>query len=157
MLIRGGQPTGGILPNDHLQKLSYKDRESSVRDLLSQNNTFGLVAEHEDGEIMGFSIAGPERFQNPLYKAEIYSIYVLKSYQRQNIGRDLFYSTLKKLEQLGFFSVSVWVLADNPYKKFYDNNGGQLIDTKIYDIDGFKATFSVYGWSDIRGNKNSDL
>ena len=52
----------GIIPAQHLAKLSYKKKEKLVRDIITAgDNRFILVAELETGEITGFTGAGPER------------------------------------------------------------------------------------------------
>ncbi|SFG95769.1 L-amino acid N-acyltransferase YncA [Desulfotomaculum arcticum] len=139
----------GIIPDEHLDNLSYEDAENSFSELISKNNCFLYVAENEVGEIVGFAAAGAERFENPYYQGEIYAMYVLKNNQRQGIGTLLFRSMLKELKQLGFFSVILWVLAGNRYKKFYEDHGGKQIEFKIMNINGFDAELIGYGWPDI--------
>ena len=42
------------------------------------------------GGIVGFSCAGPERSGDPTYRGEVYAIYILRAFQDQGLGRQLF-------------------------------------------------------------------
>jgi hypothetical protein len=44
----------------------------------------------------------------------------------------------------------VWVLAKNPYRKFYDKLGGKYIRSKEIEIGGTTYEEVAYGWKDLR-------
>lgn len=141
-----------ILPKDYLAQLSYQKREERWRQILataSEDNYFVYVAENEIGEIVAFADGGKERTGNEFYQSELYAIYVLKAYQHQGIGRCLFQTAVKKLNELGFLSMLVWVLADNPARKFYETLSGQQEYTKQIEIGGSLFTAIAYGWTNI--------
>jgi hypothetical protein len=47
-------------------------------------------------------------------------------------------------------SMSLWVLRDNPYRRFYDRVGGEVLaDEKQDDFSGRKVTSVAYGWRDL--------
>ena len=77
----------GIVPADYLACLSYRNRESAWKQLLTADRpgTCCFVAETEDGDIVGFANTGPEREGNSIYGGELYAIYILEGYQRMGI------------------------------------------------------------------------
>lgn len=140
----------GIVPESVLANLSYEKRENSWVKMLSnaaENNHFIYVAEDEAGQIVGFADGGAERDKDPIYKGELYAIYILKAYQRQGIGRRLNLSVVEKLFQAGFHSILVWVLADNPACQFYEALGGQKVYQKQIEIGGVMLDEVAYGWT----------
>ncbi|RAM49676.1 MAG: GNAT family N-acetyltransferase [Hapalosiphonaceae cyanobacterium JJU2] len=141
-----------ILPKEYLANLSYQQRESHWKQMLStaaENNHFIYVVEN-DGKIIAFANGGAERTNDPIYKGEIYAIYILKAYQRQGLGRRLIQSLVKRLDGLGLESMLVWVLADNPACKFYQALYGEQIYTKQIQRGDRTLNEIAYGWKDIR-------
>jgi ribosomal protein S18 acetylase RimI-like enzyme len=140
----------GIMPAEHLAKLSYEDRAAGWRNILANpdNPAFTLVAEANE-EVLGFATGGPERAGHPLYKAEISGIYVLEAWQRQGIGRQLTLAVVEGLQQRGFASMLVWVLKDNPCRGFYERLSGMPAGEKPVEIGGKKLVLAAYGWRDL--------
>lgn len=140
----------GIIPDQYLNNLSYEDREKGWRE-FPFCNSFIFVAEDETQNIIGFAAAGPERSSNPVYTGEVYAIYIYESYHNKGIGSMLIYSVMKRFEQLGVYSVLIWVLSDSSYRRFYERIGGHEVDSKLLEMEGFKNEITAYGWDDIRG------
>ncbi|HET7675731.1 MAG TPA: GNAT family N-acetyltransferase, partial [Gammaproteobacteria bacterium] len=71
----------GIISSAYLSSLSIPRRTSQWTNTLANIGTmkFVLVAEDGAGEVIGFVYAGPERLDNPRYRGEIYTLYVLPS------------------------------------------------------------------------------
>ncbi|MBW4636255.1 MAG: GNAT family N-acetyltransferase [Iphinoe sp. HA4291-MV1] len=69
-------------------------------------------------------------------------------YQGQGIGSRLTLTLVKKLYELGFHSMLVWVLADNPACGFYEALGGHKIYEKQDEIGGIILNEIAYGWRD---------
>jgi len=141
----------GIIPDDVLAGLRTDQREQMWRDFLSRGHptAFLLVAENDDGEVVGFANAGPERENDPLYKAELYAIYLLHSSQKQGIGRALFDVVIENLQALNFTSMLVCVLAENQARQFYERMGGQYLREKPITIGGMELVEVAYGWDSI--------
>ncbi|MCL6633218.1 MAG: GNAT family N-acetyltransferase [Alicyclobacillus herbarius] len=55
------------------------------------------------------------------------AIYLLQDYQRQGIGRRLFRHVIQHLVQNECLGMLIWVLADNPSRRFYESLRGQPI------------------------------
>jgi len=140
----------GIVSEEYLASLSYQDRENFWRERLSasDNSCFVLVA--EDGEnIIGFAAGGPERSGDINFSGELSAIYLLENYQSKGIGSQLFKAVAMRLLQIGIKTMMVWVLAENPSKRFYESLGGKHIYEKVITIDEVELKEVAYGWKDI--------
>lgn len=139
-----------IIPDHILDGLSYEQKaESNKAELLksdSKSNFF--VAEDDQEKVIGFVKCGPNRECNKNYEAEIYSIYLLKEFQGQGIGKSLLSHAARWLREQNYQSMLVWVLKDNPACKFYQALGGAELESKTVEI-GFPLLRVSYGWSDI--------
>jgi ribosomal protein S18 acetylase RimI-like enzyme len=143
----------GIVPDDYLSGLSPEQtaiRWSEVYFKSRQPGVFALVAENDIKEVVGIAIAGPERDQDPGYQSEIYVLYVLPAYQNQGIGRSLVTACVQQLLRQGLDTLLIWIMAENPYRRFYETLGGRIVG-KIEKQRGSKLIPEIaYGWRDIR-------
>jgi len=142
----------GIMPDALLGNLSYEKREHSWRQIIqqaSEDSNFIYVAEDDLGQIVGFANGGVERTGDPVYRGELYAIYILQNHQNQGIGRELVWVVAEQLSQVGIDSMLVWVLADNPARRFYENLGGQKVREREIERGRTKLNEIAYGWQDI--------
>lgn len=152
----------GIVPDAHLNSLTYEQREQRWRDnfAAASPGVFLYVATDDDSRAIGFAGGGPERGGDPTYKGELYALYLLKSYQSQGIGRELTLTVARHLAQQGYSSMLVWVLAQNPSRKFYEALGGKYLYEKPITIGGAELIEVAYGWPDldtlIRAHKTTE-
>jgi ribosomal protein S18 acetylase RimI-like enzyme len=140
-----------IVPGQVLENLSKERNEQYWHDLLSdpENQTIVLVAEHPYAGVVGFASAGPERTGNFPYQAELYTIYMLKTYQGRGVGRNLLTGIAQKLLERDMSSMLVWVLRDNLFRAFYEALGGQEIGEQEIKIGDANLIEVGYGWKDI--------
>lgn len=143
----------GIIKDDYLDSLSYAQREKGWRE-YPFHDSFIFVAEDASNNIIGFAAAGPERESHPLYRGELYAIYIDQYQQNRGIGSTLFQSVAEKFMQAGINSLLLWVLADNPYRRFYERWGGKLIESKLFVMDSTSHVITAYGWPDIKQTFN---
>ncbi len=139
----------GIVPDEHLANLSNERGQQRWQNAIAANTEFIYVAE-DDGKVVGFACGGPERSGDPIYKGEIYEIYLLPEYQHCGIGRRLTAAIVERLIQAGMTSMLIWVLAKNPSRAFYEALGGQQIHDKEVTIGDVTLLEVAYGWRDIR-------
>ena len=142
----------GIVPAEHLVGLSHRVSESRWGEVLAADRpaTSNFVAETDGGEVVGFAGGGPEREGNPIYRGELYVIYLLEEYQRKGVGRRLVSAVAQCLLIDGFDSMLVWVLADNhPGRRFYESLGGTPVSRKTVTIGGADLVEMSYGWRSI--------
>jgi GNAT superfamily N-acetyltransferase len=142
----------GIVPDDFLAALSYEQRERMWRGILSpaSGSSFVYVAEGPSGQIVGFASGGPVRDLAPDYSGELYAVYLLQDRQRHGLGRRLIGAVVRRLIQAGMTSLLVWVLADNPARKFYEALGGQYVYDRRVSIGNARLVEVAYGWRDAR-------
>jgi len=139
-----------IVPDEYLENMSYKNRASIWTRVIPQ--CYVYVAETDDGRIVGFASGGKAiNGEYDDYPGELTAIYILKEYQNQGIGKFLFEAVVKGIDALGYQSMIIFVLEDNPAKDFYKTMGGQLLDRVEIEIGGKMLYELVYAWDDILG------
>jgi GNAT superfamily N-acetyltransferase len=168
MLIRPGSPLdshaiasiqvntwrrtyAGIIPVGYLARLSRREKAREWRATLSNPGAgvFVLIAE-ERGRPVGFLAGGPERGRGARERGEIYAIYVRPPQQFRGVGRALFLAAVDCFLLLGFRSVVTWVLAANPYRRFYESMEGRRADGRSIRLGGKRLEEASYEWADIR-------
>jgi ribosomal protein S18 acetylase RimI-like enzyme len=140
----------GIIPESYLNGLSYDRGEGRwlerLRNPAEKEAIF--VATSAEG-VIGFCSCGPERTGDPVFKGEVYAIYVLPTSQRQGAGRALMLAAWSHLKEVGLHSVTLWVLRDNPSRGFYERLSGKWLREKEVKIGGEKLVEVAYGWKDV--------
>ena len=143
----------GIIPDAFLDALSARSVAERWRKAFWDDRDRGLrafVAENEQGDIVGVAICGPGQDQDPVYQGEIYVLYVLPAHQNRGIGKALVAACVRHLIQhLAFKTMLVWVIAENPYRRFYESLGGKPVREKDQEIGGKTITETGYGWEEI--------
>ncbi len=140
----------GIMPEDYLNNLSYESKASEWDEKLfnEKSTQFMYVAENDDSNIVGFASGSLVR-TNDLFEREIYSIYILKEFQRKGIGRLLIKAIIKKFIESNVSSMILWTLQDNPSRLFYEHLGGKIVDKRIIDRGGKELQQIAYAWENI--------
>ncbi|HTI13426.1 MAG TPA: GNAT family N-acetyltransferase [Dictyobacter sp.] len=142
----------GIVSDAYLDQLSYQQREQMWQEILRGMTSGVFVAEDEQGHVIGFSSGGLERENNPLYRGELYAIYIQQSFQRSGLGRKLTTAVVQYLLHQDVTSMLVWVIEKNPASRFYQTLGGTPIKKRQEtDRDGRVIDEVAYGWQDIYG------
>ncbi|KAB7664690.1 GNAT family N-acetyltransferase [Bacillus sp. B1-b2] len=136
----------GIVPDDYLTSLSYEKREELWQKVIPNGSVF--VAENERGEIVGFANGGVERSGKYRgYEGELYAIYLLEDYQGQGIGKLLVNKVVEYLKEIGYNTMIIAALEENPACQFYEKIGGEIIGKEEVDIGGKRLIEVIYGWS----------
>ena len=137
----------GVVPYEYLSTMSIaKHRQAFLKELKS-NQVTSFVAE-DSGRLVGFVTGGYERKGDGIYSGEIYTLYVLKDHQRQGIGLKLVSALATRFNQSGIYSMLVWVLKKNPYRRFYEKINGIYIQTHHTPVAGEMLDVAAYGWLD---------
>lgn len=143
----------GIVPDDFLESLSYRDVSKRWQKTFweERDPRVGVfVAEGEQNEIVGIAICGPEQSHDLVYQSEIYVLYVLPAYQNRGIGRRLVRACVQHLIQtLSAETLLIWVIAENPYRGFYESLGGKMVREKTQVIGGKMILEVGYGWQEL--------
>jgi ribosomal protein S18 acetylase RimI-like enzyme len=140
-----------IFSEAYLAGLSVEGREAFWRQILGRPESITLVGCESGGLVVGFANGGAERTGRLECDGELYAIYLLFAAQRQGVGTLLVRRFARELIERGFRSMAVWVLAENPSRKFYEALGGRVIAEKEIERDGRSHAEIAYGWRDLSG------
>ncbi len=130
----------GIVPDDHLDGLDWRERSTVRRGQLERAADEGVrihVAVKE-GALVGFVAAGPERDadRSAPPRAEIYALYLEPAAWDQGIGRDLLSRAIADVP--ADTAVVLWVLEGNARgRAFYERQG--------FRADGARASITLGG------------
>ncbi len=107
-----------------------------------------LIAEDEAGQAQGFVHGGGVLAHDIRvggltgYDCEIYSLHCRLEVQGRGLGRMLMAEAARTFRDRGRTALLLWAYRDNPYRKFYEKIGGEIIaegfDDDIPDV--------AYGW-----------
>lgn len=141
----------GIVPQKFLDGLSPEARIDSWQKQIRKtpDEMCIIVATTDDGEVIGFACGGPERTGEYGFSGELNAIYILAAHQRKGIGRCLVKSVAHWLKVHGMTSLLVWVLTENPARRFYVSLGGQPEFEQEIEIGGVRLQETGYGWREI--------
>jgi ribosomal protein S18 acetylase RimI-like enzyme len=136
-----------VVPYGYLSSMSIPQHTRSFFREMKNKQVAGFVAE-DAGKVVGFVTGGYERYGNSIYSGEIYTLYVLRSHQRQGVGAKLVTALARGLRNLGIYSVLVQVLSQNPYRHFYKKINGIYLKTEPLTFAGEVLDADYYGWID---------
>jgi ribosomal protein S18 acetylase RimI-like enzyme len=131
-----------LLSPEALAGLSVEERMRMWQGAFTRPNPQArrLVAETDQGEVVGFACGGPTRPEGVdvlRAEAEIFAIYLLDKIKRQGVGRRLMRGVLDHLSGHGFRSAGLWVLKENlPARRFYEALGGTAGAEQSFDLRG---------------------
>lgn len=138
----------GLIPDEVLAGLDAGCRAAMWHGIITGGRSVQLA--EQDGVIVGFGSAGPQRDASLPFSAEIGALYVLKAAQRRGMGRRLMAMMARDLLDRGHTSASLWVLAANtPARRFYEALGGRAVVQREEERDGFVSVGVAYGWDDL--------
>jgi len=140
----------GLISDEVLAGLSMERREQYwLRQLEAPlPNSFVYVAT-QDEQVVGFSSGGAERTGDPDYQGEVYALYLLQEAQRRGVGRGLMDASAQSLLSNGMNNMLIWVLRDNPSRRFYEAMGGSFVREQNIEIGGQTLVEVAYGWKDL--------
>lgn len=139
----------GMINQDFLGKLSVAKRLVLWNEILSNADAIVYVAVNRDDEIIGFASFGAKRPETNTIDGELYAIYLLEEYKRKGIGRLLWEAGLKDLIASGFSTMSVWVLAANPSRAFYQLFAPVKVMTETVSLGDDFYEEVLYCWHDL--------
>ncbi|PEC18866.1 GNAT family N-acetyltransferase [Bacillus cereus] len=139
----------GIFANEILESITYEQREKQWKNIFQKegDHQYRFVAEMLNGEIVGFIDGGIERTGTYNCDGELYAIYLLQQYQGMKIGQKLFQALLSECIKHDIQSLLVWVVTNNPSKKFYEKFKPEKIDTKF--LERVQVEETAYCWRDL--------
>ena len=146
------------IPEASLMQFTYEESERNWARAIGElsasdeRQEYIYVAENEEGRIIGVAMGGPERSRHPLYRGEIYFLYLLPEHHRRGIGRQLTVQMVERLVEQGMDSLLIRVLTANALARwFYERLGGQLVPDVEEQIEERGAVLDLvaYGWREV--------
>ena len=137
-----------VVSSEVLDSLSYEQRSEHWSSIITREDPDGmiLIAEEEANGVVGFCTCGVNRDEDSEFASELYAIYVLEVHQDHGIGRALFEECRKWTLDRGMTSMIVWVLRDNPYRRFYEAMGGEVVSERMISIREAELPEVASGW-----------
>ncbi len=142
----------GLMSDGFLDRLSVEQRAKRWKQtLIDPNDVYHrAIVAIKDRQIIGFANFGKEQSGDSSFLGELFAIYLLKKFQRQGVGRELVKCVVQGLLAQDISSMLVWVLAENPYRRFYESLGGVYLRERMIDFGGMSLHEKAYGWKDTR-------
>ncbi len=141
----------GIIPEEFLTNLSYKQRTELWINNIGRTDNFVIVAENNEGEIIGFADCWKRETNTVSNSSDLTSIYILKEYQGIGLGKELLKSIFFRSNLLGYQKIFVNVLEDNKARYFYEHYGAHLSKSAQIKIGGKVLNELIYEWDNIDG------
>jgi ribosomal protein S18 acetylase RimI-like enzyme len=139
----------GLLPQSYLDGFSYDEQTADWRELLSgESPDIVYVAEIAPDEVVGYVLA--RKLQGDTGESEIVALHVRHANQKKGIGRELVKAAARQLKEQRSTSLKLWVLAENPARKFYERLGGKPAGQQTIPVtEDVTAEEVAYRWSRI--------
>lgn len=122
-----------ILPETYLNELSegLEEKIKYHQKQYGKNKMNHTIVVEKDNQVCGFMIYGPRRHEShDDQAAEIYALYILKSYQHMGLGHDLMAYAVDDLIKKDYTDLRIWALKDNQYRHFYEKLSGVVKEEK---------------------------
>jgi GNAT superfamily N-acetyltransferase len=149
----------GIVSQSYIDNLDPQQFASGWMERLLLTETLVLVAATAEGVcafVSGGRLREPlpsrapasngEVWSGEIGDGEIYAIYVLQHAHRRGIGRALMRGMAQSLLDAGYRRAAVWVLEENPSRRFYERLGGRAVAKQTITIGGDELIEVAYAW-----------
>ena len=135
-----------ILPMRLLSAMTVRGQAARWRAAMRANGEAVLVAEDENGDIVGMASCGRARDTTLGFDGEVYTLYVDPGCYGAGIGRALLKAAFDWMEGRGYVSCVIWAHAQNNARFFYERMGGRLIAERSGRMMGDPITEAGFGW-----------
>ncbi|GAA0370312.1 GNAT family N-acetyltransferase [Alkalibacterium iburiense] len=139
----------GIISDKFLNQLSYDRRTELWQGNISKEDTYILVVENSEGQIVGFADAWKRETNIVPYSIDLTSIYLLEDYQGKGIGKMLIRELFTYFKEKGYEKVFVDVLEENKSRYFYEHYGAKHIKSVEIKIGDALLNEFIYEWNDL--------
>ena len=146
----------GVAPHAYLAGLDeeesarrWAERFAAAEHIAFAAETNSGVAKTQSSSIVGFISGGKSREDLGNCDAELYAIYLLHSQQRLGAGRLLTHALAAALHDMGYQSLLVWALEQNPAVYFYQRLGAVRLAERSIEIGGAHLPELAFVWRSL--------
>ena len=128
---------------DSIQKQINKfdnDKKNNIKKFVFKVNN----------EAVGMTGIGKSTYEKYEDIGELYSLYLLNKVKKKEYGKMLFYHDVKELIGLGFNSMVIGCLVNNPANNFYKHMGGKLIEVVTKKIKGYNMKENIHYYENLK-------
>ena len=140
----------GIVPSEFLNYKENTMEEKIKKCELTVEKDDNVYVALKEGNVVGIMSFGPCKDEKYKDYGEIYSLYVLKEYQKNKIGKMLFLKGVEELKNNSYKNMIIKCLAENPSNQFYIKMGGTIVEKVENEIGGKKLLENVILYSNIK-------
>ena len=134
-------------------KESENQRYLNAEKNFDENNNMQYIIKNDEEKIIGFlKLAKTDNHEI----IEMQSLYLLKDYQKQGIGKKLFEKALEEARKMGYKKMKVGCLEKNPSNEFYLKMGGKFIAKRKFELPNETLYENVYEYQ-LQIYKHSDF
>ncbi len=137
----------GIIADAYLDAMDPEEFMEYRLKSIHSNKQINLVAE-AGGIVVGWITAGKNSVDCE-YGSEVYAVYLLEKFKKRGIGKRLMQEAARLLLEMGYSSMMLWVLTDNPSRYFYEKMGGKFHSRKQIKIAAQTLDEDAFVWSDL--------
>ena len=124
-----------LMPAEYLDAFSYAEQEQDWKDWLQAERDLLLVAENDQGSIIGYALVQLVHGEERSFDCELVALHVNRAFHRQGAGRALMAEAARRMQAQGCHSFGLWVMDGNPAIAFYERLGGQMIGEHFFEIE----------------------
>lgn len=138
----------GIVPAAFLASLTYESRRAMWERVLGADaaHQVAFVADAPGNGIVGFASGFTPPDAGSPCVGQLMTLYVLRAWQGNGLGRALFAAVVDGLRTLGADRLKLWVIADNPSRGFYERMDGRVGHVRTESIGGSDIAEVEYVW-----------
>jgi GNAT superfamily N-acetyltransferase len=140
----------GLLPDAYLDGLRPEDRAARYDFATEDDRAPATMVAIDDDRICGFATTSPARDADVRECGELCALYVDPEWWGRGVGAALILAARARLEEQGFRSAVLWLLAGNARAdRFYRMDG--------WAPDGLRRTDTIWGVTVDEGRWRRDL
>ena len=135
----------GIVNDEFLAGLkdSEEKRYTNAMNNFDDETNMQFVIKDKD-KIVAFLKLLKDKDEEKKEYIEMQALYVLKEYQRKDLGKKLMYKAFEETKKNGFNSIIAGCLEDNKSNEFYKKMGGEIIKKREFKLPNQTLYENVY-------------
>ena len=144
----------GLIADSILDEVLNNVEDSIQKQIIKfynyKNNNLKKFVFKVNNEAVGMTGIGKSTYEKYEDIGELYSLYLLNKVKKKEYGKMLFYHDVKELIGLGFNSMVIGCLVNNPANNFYKHMGGKLIEVVTKKIKGYNMKENIYYYENLK-------